>query len=144
MGRGLDGESSANEPENDPDHYTNTTAARDCPKHFTSVTKPRKVGRYGRIMSYTVQWSELLGKQKEEKQHQYHLISRSRNDECSGMLNEDYDEWTFGHLNSCVVSDGFVRIGLFGMVVLRQFCFYFSEDDGWDTDHAETYGNMIS
>lgn len=95
-------------------------------------------------MSHAVQWSGLLGKQKEGKQHQHHLISSSRNDECSGMLNEDYDEWTFGHFSSCVVSDGFVRVSLFGLVAPRQICFCLSEDEGWDTDHAETKGNMIS
>lgn len=67
---GLDGgESSANEAENDPDHYRNTTAARDCLKHFTSATYriPGKVGRYGRMVSsYAARWSKLLGRHKKE------------------------------------------------------------------------------
>lgn len=69
---GLDGgggESSANEAENDPDHYGNTTAARDRLKHFTSVTYriPGKVGRYGRTVSaYAARWSKLRGRQKKE------------------------------------------------------------------------------
>lgn len=68
IGRGR-GESSANEAENDPDHYRNTTAARDCLKHFTSVTYrvPGKVGRYGRMVSsYAAGWSKLLDRQKKD------------------------------------------------------------------------------
>lgn len=42
VGRELDRGGSVNEPENVPQHNTNTTAAKDPPKHFTSVTKPRK------------------------------------------------------------------------------------------------------
>ncbi len=44
-GRGLDRGRSANEPENVPRHNTNTTAAKDPLKYFTSVTKPRKLCR---------------------------------------------------------------------------------------------------
>lgn len=108
---GLDGrKSSANEAENDPDHYRNTAAARDCLKHFTSVTYciPGKVGRCGRMVSsYAARWSEVQGRQKKKgKQHQYGL--GCRNDDCLGMLSEDHDEWTFPWLYSRVASDGFV------------------------------------
>lgn len=69
IGRGA---SSANEAENDPDRYRNTTAARDRLEHFTSVTSciPGKVGRYGRMVSSNAaRWSKLLGRQKKEKEN---------------------------------------------------------------------------
>lgn len=43
VGRGLDRERSANEPENVPQHNTNIMAAKDPPKNFASVTKPGKL-----------------------------------------------------------------------------------------------------
>lgn len=45
VGKGLDRERSANEPENVLQPNTNITAAKDPPKHFVSVTKPRKLCR---------------------------------------------------------------------------------------------------
>lgn len=78
MGRGLDRGRSANEPENVPQHNTNKTAAKDSPKHFTSVTKPRKLKiRARRIPCSSVE--QATEQAKEGEQHQYLLRVQSYN-----------------------------------------------------------------